>query len=295
MKAESYMSGVAAHKVVGWILDVYMEGDKAILWIKAEDGETLHLTDGYEAEFYIRPRLRSVDHRDIEELAYLIQTHPNVTRVERGKRRISLSMEEHEVLHVYVDSIRNYGRVIRDIRSLNRIDSYYNTDLLHVQKYLFRMGLPPTCKAEVSYTRNGEVASLTILDDGREVKPPPFKVLIFDIYPSAPADPRHDGGRNQISGILLKDEHEGVKLFKGGEEEVIAAFQECIRCLDPDLLVSENVEEKASRLLRRAGEIGLNLQLGRLKSHYHGGRVLLDLRVFLELGLAGIVERCRFA
>ncbi|MEM2123543.1 MAG: DNA polymerase domain-containing protein, partial [Candidatus Bathyarchaeia archaeon] len=192
--------------------------------------------------------------------------------------------------------------VLGDLGSLGGIDSYYNTDLLHVQKYLFQKGLPPTCRAEVSYTRNGEVSSLTILDDGREVKPPPFKVLIFDIYPSVSADPRRDGGGNRISGILLEEEDKGVKLLKGGEEEVIAAFQEHIQRLDPDFLVSGSVEEKAFRLLQRAHEIGFNLQLGRrlgappgrLTPYHHRGRILLDLQVFLELGLAGIIERCRF-
>jgi DNA polymerase elongation subunit (family B) len=295
------MAGAAFHRVTGWILDVYMEGDKAALWVKSEEGETFQLTDGYEVDLYVG--LESRGSRGGEELACLIQAHPHVTRVEWEVKRIPPSMEEREILHVYVDSIRNYRRVLSDLKRLDGIDSYYNIDLLHVQKYLFRRGLPPTCKAELSYTRDGGISSLTILGDGGEVKPPPFKILIFDFYPIAV--PRRRGGGGRISGISILDEGEGdPELLKGSEGEVVAAFQEHIQRSDPDLLVSEDVEEKVSHLLWRAREIGFNLQLGRtpgtLKpgrpiSHLHRGRVLLDLKAFLRLGLAGIVERCRFA
>ena len=40
----------------GWILDVYVEDDQAVLWIKTEDGNTLKLIDGYEPCFYIEPK-----------------------------------------------------------------------------------------------------------------------------------------------------------------------------------------------------------------------------------------------
>jgi hypothetical protein len=41
---------------IGWILDVYIKDEQAILWIKTEDGNTLKLVDCYEPYFYIEPR-----------------------------------------------------------------------------------------------------------------------------------------------------------------------------------------------------------------------------------------------
>ncbi|MDQ5869047.1 MAG: hypothetical protein M3530_04875, partial [Thermoproteota archaeon] len=40
----------------GWILDVYIENDYAVLWIKTEDGKSLKLIDDYEPCFYIEPK-----------------------------------------------------------------------------------------------------------------------------------------------------------------------------------------------------------------------------------------------
>ena len=40
----------------GWILDVYMENDEAVLWIKTDEGQALRVIDNYEPVFYIQPK-----------------------------------------------------------------------------------------------------------------------------------------------------------------------------------------------------------------------------------------------
>jgi len=40
----------------GWILDVYIENNEAVLWIKTENGQVLKLIDEYEPVFYIQPK-----------------------------------------------------------------------------------------------------------------------------------------------------------------------------------------------------------------------------------------------
>ena len=43
-------------KSTGWILDVYIEDNEAILWVKTEQGHVLKLFDNYEPVFYIQPK-----------------------------------------------------------------------------------------------------------------------------------------------------------------------------------------------------------------------------------------------
>ena len=43
-------------RCTGWLLDVYIEEDQAVLWIKTEEGNTLKLIDCYEPYFYIEPK-----------------------------------------------------------------------------------------------------------------------------------------------------------------------------------------------------------------------------------------------
>jgi hypothetical protein len=43
-------------KTTGWILDVYVEGEKAITWLRAADGTHLKLHDEYNPSFYVLPK-----------------------------------------------------------------------------------------------------------------------------------------------------------------------------------------------------------------------------------------------
>ena len=49
----------------GWILDVYIEDNEAVLWIKTEQGQVLKLIDDYEPVFYIQPKNEQVWHGNL--------------------------------------------------------------------------------------------------------------------------------------------------------------------------------------------------------------------------------------
>ena len=285
----------------GWLLDVYIEGSKAVLWVKSEDGKAIRLTDRYRPNFYIKPE----DSVNIEQLTYILNTHPNIINIEHERKYTSLSsMERSDVLHVHIDSVKNYKKVLNDLRKVDGIEAYYNVDLLHVQWYLFQKSLPPTSKVSVSYTENNELSSMKVIDDNHEIKPPPFTTLIFDFEvstekfsPNVNTDP--------VSRILVLDEELNVvRTFNGGEEEVLLAFAEHVKTVDPDFLIADDVEEALTYILERSRILGLNLQLGReevdisklkrLLPYCHKGRVHIDLQTFLSFGVEGVVERSRF-
>jgi DNA polymerase elongation subunit (family B) len=284
----------------GWLLDVYIEGSKAVLWIKSEDGKVIRLTDHYKPNFYIAPEEPS----QIEEILTILSTHPNITLVEHEKRYTSLNLKKSDVLHIYVDSVQNYKKVLSDLKKVKGIKAYYNLDLLHVQWYLFQRDLPPTSKVQVTYNKNNELVSFEIIDDGLEIPPPPFKSLIFDLEvsserlsPNVNSDP--------ISRIeILDDNLNLVKAFEGEEKEILEEFEKYIKKEDPDFLIAHEVEEALTYILERALILGLNLQLGREKEdifklkkllpYSHRGRVHIDLHTFLSIGIAGVVERSRF-
>ncbi|MEM3079670.1 MAG: hypothetical protein QXF21_05060, partial [Thermoproteota archaeon] len=130
----------------GWLLDVNVAGSEAVLWLKAEDGDVIRLTDKYRPSFYIKPK----DASEIERLAAMLINHPNVVGVKCESKYASLSSKKTRVLHVHVDSTKKYRRVLRDMAEDSGVEALYNVDLLHVQWYLFRKDLPPTSKIHVS-------------------------------------------------------------------------------------------------------------------------------------------------
>ena len=286
--------------LVGWLLDAYVEGNKAVLWIKVEDGRAVRLTDKYTPNLYIKPKKSSTT----EQLAAALSTHPNITSVEQEKKYTSLSLESSRILHIHVDSAKNYRKVINDLERLNLIEAYYNTDLLHVQWYLFQKGLPPTSKVSVLYSQTNEVASIEVLDDSLEIQPPPFTALIFNIMVSS-EKLTPDVKTDPVMKITVFDEDlKPVDVFGGDEHAALLDFSEYLKARDPDFLIVADVEETLTYLLERARILGLNLQLGREKANIfrlkrllpysHKGRVHIDLQTFLFNGIAGVVERSRF-
>ena len=286
--------------MTGWLLDVYIQGNKAVLWIKAEDGSAVRLIDRYTPSFYIKPE----DPSEMEQLAAILSTHTNITHVEEKRKHTSLYMERSDVLQIYVDSVQNFKKVLSDLSKIDGIEAYYNLDLLHVQWYLFQKGVPPTSKVSVSCGHGNNLVSLEIVDDSSEVQQSPFPTIIFDIEISnqklSPDVNRDPISQIEVFGESLKP----IRTFKGEEKELLIAFAEYVRVIDPDFLVATDVEEMLTYLLERARIRGLNLQLGREKvnisrmkrllPYSHKGRVCLDLHTFLWIGIAGVVERSRF-
>jgi len=91
------MSKETKLQVTGWVLGVYIQGDKAVLWVRTEDGKVLRLTDRYAPSFYVKPK----DSSGIEELAALLRTHPNIILVEQERKQTSLSTGKTDVLQLH--------------------------------------------------------------------------------------------------------------------------------------------------------------------------------------------------
>jgi len=105
--------GVKEMRAVGWLLDAYVDGEGAVLWFKLKDGSALKLRDAYSPDFYLKPK----EEVEVGELEDSLSSHPLVRRVEVEKRFLSLDRKtETEVLHVWVGSVRDYRRVLRDLK-----------------------------------------------------------------------------------------------------------------------------------------------------------------------------------
>lgn len=275
---------------LGWILDVYIRGRKAILWIKPEDGPIIRLEDEYRPDLYAEPS-RGLSQ---EEAITLLESHPNIELVEAEERRCSIeSMDKKPVLHILVDDPHDYRRVIADLEGSRLIRGLYNIDLLHIQRYLFSRGVAPAYKVEVEYD-GLKLWDVRILDDSLEASPPPFSTYIFSLKPeSSQAD-------EPISEVTIYDEELGVRdRIRGAEGEILRVFWEGMAGADPDILVSSHPEADLRRLRRRclawglpdAGRHGGGMEDFRM----HRGRVILGLEAFGERGVAGLAELSRFA
>jgi len=166
--------------LVGWILDTYIEGDEAAIWLKTTDSKAIKLRDTYQPNIYALP----ISREEGERLTTLLQQHPSVLDVRWVEKYTNLrDREKKSLLQITVDNASSYERILKILERLEYVEELFNTDLLHIQQYLFqKLGVEPTCKVEVEYNEQGHLISVSKIDDDREIEPPPFTTLHFNLH-----------------------------------------------------------------------------------------------------------------
>lgn len=94
----------------GWILDVYIENDEAVLWIKTDEGQALRLIDNYEPTFYIQPKTEQSG----IEILQILQDLESVRYVKWDFKLIDISSTiKEKLIYVRCYSIRHYNLLLK--------------------------------------------------------------------------------------------------------------------------------------------------------------------------------------
>jgi hypothetical protein len=198
----------------GWLLDVSIDNDHAILSIKTEeDGQILKLTDPYHPEFYVLPRNDS----DGLHLFQILSREEIAVSWENKHVNLFDSKKTRKLIHIQLRSLRYYQPLLKKLENDYRVKELFNTDFSHVQQYLFnKLRIEPTSKVKVQYDDGSKLLEVVKVDDNDDIHPPPFSVLYFDLH--------------TYSGILASDDsirvikvryEKNEVVFDNGEEKVI--------------------------------------------------------------------------
>ena len=135
---------------IGWLLDVSIDNDHATLWIKTEHGQILKLRDSYRPRFYILPR-NEVDGLHLFQI--LSREEEISVRWEEDKHTdLFDSKKQTKLIYVQLRSLRYYQPLLKKLEGNSQVKQLFNTDLLHVQQYLFvKLKIEPTSKVRVEY------------------------------------------------------------------------------------------------------------------------------------------------
>jgi DNA polymerase I len=211
-----------------------------------------------------------------------------------------------EFVHITVDSSRSFKATLRELERLDYVKEWFNVDILHIQRYLFGKGFAPTHKLDLEFDADGTLRRARILNDELEVPPQPFNPLIFRLETES-GRPEPDPAADPVKAIkILGEDLATEEALEGDEEQIHEAFGEEVLRRDPDLLVAPDfMGMTLPYLVERLRRRGLNPQLGRgpveppekwdSRSQVFPGRVALELDDYLQDGVAGVVEKSRFA
>ena len=315
---------------IGWLFDVYIEHDQAVLWIKTIDKQILKLIDSYQPSLYILPRNES---DGLQLFQILSQQDMMVDKVRWENDKLTnlfdhdctTTKKKEKLICVYLQSTQYYTPILKLLEKDQRVKQFFNTDLSHIQQYLFtKLGIEPTSKVKVEYDGT-KLLGITKVDDEKEVSPPLFSLLYFDVETFsgkiASEDPiRTINVRYEDNGAK---EQEPISFQSNNESTILQDFSSYLQAKDPDIVVcmGESESKIFHYLFSRIKKLGLDLQFGREVSandlmnfkrpvsSWIKGRICLEscdgdgdgVRIngtqqsaFDSFGFAGLIERSRF-
>ena len=190
---------------IGWLLNVCVDNSYAMLWIKTEEGQILKLRDSYHPVFYILPRN---EHDGLHLFQVLSREEEIAVRWEDKHIDLFDSKKIRKLIHVQLRSLRYYQSLVKKLQNDCRVRQLFNTDLLHVQQYLFsKLKIEPTSKVKVEYDDRSKLLEAAKVDDENDVHPPQFSLLYFDLH--------------TYSGILASEDTIRLIKVRYGEDEVV--------------------------------------------------------------------------
>jgi DNA polymerase elongation subunit (family B) len=312
---------------IGWLFDVSIENDQAVLWIKTLDRQILKLIDTYQPNFYISPRNES----DGLQLFQLLSQQSIVGKINWEDDKLTdlfdndhTTAKNKKLICVYPTSTQYYNSILKILQKDQRVKQLFNTDLSHIQQYLFtKLRIEPTSKVEVEYEGNKLLRISKVVDD-EEISQSPFSLLYFDVQTFSgkitSEDPirmisvrYNDGDANEQEQVSFQSEQENI---------ILQDFSNYVLAKDPDIIVcmGDSKSKIFHHLFTRIKKLGLDLQLGRetsaagdlanLKqstSNWIKGRICFESNdgsgginrqqrysALDNYGFAGLIERSRF-
>jgi DNA polymerase I len=262
----------------GWLLDPYIRGKDAHLWLKTVEGEVIHLTERHRPHFVAS----SKPGFNVDDLCYLFEEHKFVhsaTPVERYPTLRRACLER--VAEVRVDSAECLEEVIIYAKSLREVHEVYDVGLSPIQWYLIERGIAPTGLCE--FESDGcTLKSIKPIDDEGRIEPPPFKPLIIRLP---------DSDDITFADVLDADENPR-KSLRGDERAVLSELKYLLEEENPDVIVIDDTRS-LMWAIKRASRYAIDLGFGREGELYHG-RIALGYHSWRDMGLAGLSERSLF-
>ena len=224
----------------GWILDVYIEDNEAVLWIKTEQGQVLKLIDDYEPVFYIQPK----NDKSGMEIFKILQDLELVKEIRWDYKLIDINSNVKEkLLYVRCYLIHHYNLLLKVLQHetlQQRINQLFNTKLSHIQRYLFtQLRIPPTAKVQIEH-EDGELVSITTANDNEDLQLP-FSTMQIEVVPFTEQEILDTD--DPIKSIRVRYNSADL-VFEDDESKLLEDFSNYVISKDPDIIVFVNHDLK---------------------------------------------------
>jgi DNA polymerase elongation subunit (family B) len=204
------------------------------VWIIAENGERVKLTDRFQPKIYVSGKMA-----DLSKLTDHLATSRSVASWRYVEKFADFM--EHKTSRVLEITTTDCRRIPYFARKLLRLGGYqkfrlHNVDVPDAQTYLYERDIFPL--AHVAVTDQGDRLAYWLLDSVESVDydVPPLRIMRMhvEIVTDRPVPSFND----EIGSIALECEGERVVIEDGDEGEKILKMVEAIKEKDPDILLT---------------------------------------------------------
>jgi DNA polymerase elongation subunit (family B) len=220
----------------GWILDVYIEDNDAVIWIKTDQGQVLKLIDNYEPVFYIQPK----NDKSGIEIFRILQDLELVKEIGWDYKFIDINSKNKEkLLFVHCYLIHHYNLLLMVLQHetlQQRINQLFNTRLSHIQRYLFtQLRIAPTTKVQIEHM-DGELISISTINGNEELEFP-FSIMKIEVVSLTEQEilDRDD----PIKSIRVRYDSHDLEL-EDDEPKMLEELSNYVLSKDPDIIVFTN-------------------------------------------------------
>lgn len=247
----------------GWILDVYPSalGEFAV-WIIAENGERLRLTDSFKPKIYISGKEDS-----LERLAGQFLYDGAVVSWDFVQRYAKATdSEESKVLEVTLKDCRTSPSFTRRVLKSGRYLQFhvFNCDVKHEQLYFYNRGIFPLAFVEVE-SENAHL-KYNVLDSAERVDYaiPPLRISKIEVEVAKQG--KIAKINDPIGKMTVSQGTDRVIIDLGDEKDKLLRLVRTVKEFDPDIIVTKGGDSYLfAYLVRRAVINGVldKLVLGR--------------------------------
>ena len=259
--------------VEGWLLGVRVAGCKAVLWVKTDRGR-IRLIDAYRPDLYVEPRGIEAD-----QLQYLLEEKDDLRDITLDQRT-DIRGNVKTVLRVQVETAEKYRQVVSRLEISPFIGDVYDVDMSHTQRYLCNRRLIPMGKLTAEVGLRGRVNTIESQRLELDYRPPPFRVLSFEIMWSS----------GEAHYTLEEKNRWETQPRRTPIGDLLSSIDE----INPDVIVC--TIRDLSDALKYCSANGL-LRFGVVKdgeAHLWKGRLHVPPDTYETLNLAGIAERVQY-
>ena len=221
--------------VKGWILDIYPSAfGEVTVWIIAENGERIRLTDEFKPKIYI-----SGKEEDIERLASQFFNNRMVASWNFAHKYASATdAEKSKVLEVELRDCRTASLLTRRVLEMGRYLQYqvHNCDLRGDQAYLYDRDIFPLAFAEVEVEQSALKYDLLDYVESVDYQIPPLRIM--KIHVDVAKRGKIANLNDPIDKIVVNQADNEILIDFGKEREQLLQLVDVVKELDPDIVLT---------------------------------------------------------